>query len=246
MTHDTTDPTRAFRRRYAAEVRPARYSGRAHVISVFLIGGSAIGLALWIASASGRWADVWIVPATVLIANIVEYLAHRGPMHHRLRGLGALHTRHSARHHRYFTREQMHFESAHDFHAVLFPPVLLLFFGGITALLGLLAALFLPTAAAALFVATGVAYYLVYEVLHFLYHVPPHWKGGDLPVVRRLAALHHLHHDPRLMQQRNFNLVFPLVDWIAGTLHTGAAPARPHAGASAIHPTEGRAHEQQP
>jgi sterol desaturase/sphingolipid hydroxylase (fatty acid hydroxylase superfamily) len=165
--------------------------------------------------------DLWILPATVLLANVVEYCAHRGPMHHPRLGLKALHRRHSGLHHRYFVADVMHFDSSRDFHAVLFPPVLLLFFGGVTVALGSLAALVLPLSQAALFVATAIAYYLVYELLHFLYHVPPQWGVARMPVVRSLARLHRLHHDRRHMQQRNFNLVFPLCDWLAGTLDTG-------------------------
>ncbi len=222
----TPPATAAFRERYERDVLPAGYSGLKHIALVWAVGGLGIAAALWIASATWRLADLWIVPITVLVANTVEYLAHRGPMHHRRRGLHALHLRHTGRHHQFFVYEAMHFRSSRDFHAVLFPPVLLFFFGGIAVALGAGVALFVPRAAAALFVATALAYYLLYEVLHFLYHVPPSSRAGRLPVVRWLAHLHHLHHDPRHMQLHNFNLVFPLWDWLAGTLYT-AAPERP-------------------
>lgn len=224
-----TDPgTQRFRDRYRSEVLPAGYSGWRHVALVAFVGPSVIAAALWFASRSWKPGDFWVVPATLLIANVVEYLAHRGPMHHRVKGLTLLHLRHSARHHRYFTTEAMCFESMRDFHAVLFPPVLLMFFGGIAALLGLLASLLLTPAGAALFFATSMGYYLLYEVLHFLYHVPDDWMAADLPGVRWLANLHRLHHDPPHMMERNFNLVFPLCDWIVGTLDSGRAAHRIH------------------
>ena len=217
----TPAATDAFRARYQREVLPPHYSALRHIGLVIVVGLGGIAVSLWLAAPHWRWTDLWIVPATVLIANTVEYFAHRGPMHHRRRGLHALHLRHTGRHHHYFTEQAMHFESLRDFHAVLFPPVLLLFFGGIAAGLGGVAALFLPRSVAALFVATALAYYLLYEVLHFLYHVPPAWRAGRLPGVRTLARLHRLHHDPRRMQQVNFNLTLPLWDWLAGTLYTG-------------------------
>lgn len=218
--------TAAFRATYRAEVLPPRYSGAAHVALVLAGAGGGVAAAIAFAlTHEARWADAWIVPLTFVVANVVEYLAHRGPMHHRTRVLAALHTRHSGRHHRFFVAEAMPFESLRDFHAVLFPPVLLLFFGAIACGLGALVALVAPAGVAALFVASALGYYLLYEVLHFLYHVPPDWRVARLPIVRWLARLHRVHHDPRRMQEANFNLVFPLCDRLAGTLDGGDAPA---------------------
>jgi hypothetical protein len=219
---------RAYRTLYRHEIVPARYSGAAHVALVACVGLGGIAAALALAAGTWHASDFWIVPATLVVANAVEYLAHRGPMHHRVAGLRAVHTRHSGRHHRFFVAGAMSLESARDLHAVLFPPVLLLFFGAIAIGLGALVALFLPRAEAALFVATALAYYLLYETLHFLYHVPPHWRLGRAPGVRQLAHLHRLHHDPARMQHCNFNLVFPLFDRLVGTLDTGRA-RREHA-----------------
>ena len=221
--------TAAFRAEYRAQVLPPRYSGAAHVALVLAAAGGGVTAAIAFALMHGaRWSDTWIVPLTFVVANVVEYLAHRGPMHHRTRILAALHTRHSGRHHRFFVADAMPFESLRDFHAVLFPPVLLLFFGAIACGLGALVALVAPAGVAALFVASALGYYLLYEVLHFLYHVPSHWRVARLPGVRWLARLHRVHHDPRRMQEANFNLVFPLCDRLAGTFDAGdaAVPAQ--------------------
>jgi len=218
--------TAAFRAEYRADVLPSRYSGPAHVALVLAAAGGGIAAAIAFAASHGaRWTDTWIVPLTFVVANAVEYLVHRGPMHHRMKALAALHTRHSRRHHRFFVDVAMPFENARDLHAVLFPPLLLAFFGAIACGLGALVALVTSTGVALLFVASALGYYLLYEVLHFLYHVPAHWRVGRMPGVRWLARLHRVHHDPRRMQEANFNLVFPLCDRLAGTLDTGAAAA---------------------
>lgn len=209
-----------FRDQYRREVTPSRYSGPRHVALVLSLGVGAITAAMAVAAQTWQASDAWIVPATWLFANLVEYLAHRGPMHHRWRGLHLLHLRHTGRHHRYFTDQAMHFESPRDFHAVLFPPVLLAFFGAIALALGVAVAMVLTPAAAALFVAAAMSYYLVYETLHFCYHLPETAAAAHLRGVRWLARLHRLHHAPVTMLQHNFNLVFPLFDWIFGTLDT--------------------------
>ena len=234
MAASVPDKTAAFRAEYRAAILPHGYSGVAHVALVLAVAGGGIAAALAFASAHGSWRDLWIVPLTLVVANLVEYLAHRGPMHHRVRGLHALHLRHSGRHHRFFVAEAMPFEGVRDLHAVLFPPVLLLFFGAIACGLGALVALVAPPGVAALFVASALGYYLLYEVLHFLYHVPPHWRAARWPGVRWLARLHRLHHDPLRMQRANFNLVFPLCDWLAGTYDGDSAAARSSASRGAL------------
>ena len=112
-------------------------------------------------------------------------------------------------------------DSPRDFRALLFPPVLVVFFFG---LFGVPVWLLLDAAVSAnvawLFVASALAYFLNYEILHTAYHLPPtHWLAR-LPGVSRLAWLHRAHHDPRLMASRNFNISYPLCDWLFGTLHS--------------------------
>jgi sterol desaturase/sphingolipid hydroxylase (fatty acid hydroxylase superfamily) len=46
----------------------------------------------------------------------------------------------------------------------------------------------------------------------------------------RLRQLHTLHHRPELMQTHNFNITYPIGDWLFGTLYRGRrkpAPPRP-------------------
>ena len=54
-----------------------------------------------------------------------------------------------------------------------------------------------------LFVATVMAYYFVYEILHFCHHLPTSGWMGALPLLPRLRRHHALHHDPRLMLQND-------------------------------------------
>jgi sterol desaturase/sphingolipid hydroxylase (fatty acid hydroxylase superfamily) len=69
-----------------------------------------------------------------------------------------------------------------------------------------------------LFVACGIAYFLNYEILHLAYHLPDTHPLARLGLVRRLRWLHTLHHDPRRMASSNFNITYPLGDWIFQTL----------------------------
>jgi hypothetical protein len=114
----------------------------------------------------------------------------------------------------------MPIDSVRDFRAVLFPPVLMTFFITVFAVpAGFLLSEIASPNVAWLFVATSIAYFLNYEFLHLAYHLPPSHPVARLPLVGRLKGLHTAHHDPRLMASRNFNITYPLGDWLFGTLH---------------------------
>jgi len=69
-------------------------------------------------------------------------------------------------------------------------------------------------------VATGIAYFLNYEWLHFAYHCDPQSRIGRIPGVRTLRNLHLHHHNPRLMTHYNFNITYPIGDWLFRTLYS--------------------------
>lgn len=210
-----------FRTRYQEQHVPAWYSGRVHFAFVLAFGTCLIGVLLVIAWPQLEVRDALAIPVTFVIANFVEYWAHRVPMHRPFKLLRALFERHTRRHHRYFTDREMSIDGAHDLHATLFPAVLLLFFGAIALSLGALVALFQPLPRAALFAATAIGYYLCYELLHLGYHLPPSSRWARLPPVAFLGRLHRIHHgDMRV----NFNLVAPLFDLVFGTLRLAEAP----------------------
>jgi sterol desaturase/sphingolipid hydroxylase (fatty acid hydroxylase superfamily) len=207
----------AWRDRYrATEISPG-YRGGLHLAFTSFVCLAIMGLGL--ASLDAVRPLEWLtVPLTFLYANLVEYIGHRGPMHHRTPGLGLVFRRHTLQHHRFFTRHAMSFDSPRDYKAVLFPPVLLVFFVGAFALpAGLAIAWLLSANTAWLFVITAVGYFLNYEWLHFAYHTPPDSLCSRLPGIRRLRQLHQYHHDPSLMQHANFNITYPIADRLFGT-----------------------------
>lgn len=213
------EQVRAFREQYRREHVPAHYRGGLHLAFTFGFGTAALAACL-LQLHDVRPLEWLAVPFTAAYVNLAEYFGHRGPMHHRRRGLGLVYERHTRQHHRFFTSTTMPVDTLHDLRAVLFPPVLMTFF---LAAFALPAALLLASVSSAnvawLYVATSLAYFLNYEFLHLAYHLPPRYAVARWPVVGRLKRLHEAHHDPRLMAHCNFNISYPLGDWLFGTLH---------------------------
>jgi len=202
----------AFRAQARAEQVGPRYSGALHFAFVNAVSLSIIAIAASRLRRPG-WA-LLTVPLAFLYANLVEWLAHRGPMHAPKRLLRLVYRRHTLLHHAFFSAEAMSVESTRDFKMVLFPPVLLIFFfGGFALPLGLLLGVLLGQNVAALFVITAMSYYLLYEWLHLAYHLGPRAPRLVGPLRRHHAA----HHDPGNMTRGNFNITFPICDRLFGT-----------------------------
>jgi hypothetical protein len=211
----------AFREDYRKENVGPNYNGWAH--AAFTAFGSLGVIAFACSRVHAVRPSEWaVLPLGFLVANVSEYFGHKGPMHRPVRGLGILFQRHTREHHRFFTSEAMHYESARDFKMVLFPPVMLVFFLGALAT-PIAAVLFWALSANAgwLFVVVAMSYFLTYETLHFAYHLQPHSWVGRLPFMEVLRRHHTRHHDPKLMGRYNFNITFPICDRVFGTTWRG-------------------------
>ena len=211
------EQVRRFRERYRAQEIPRGYSPRAHVIFTFIGGTAALLACVW------QLQDVkaleWItVPLAFLYANLAEYFGHRYPMHRPMHPLKAVYKRHSGQHRAYFNADSMPLTDWLDLRAVLFPPLLVVFFFGVFGTPVWFALRYLISANVAwLFIATGVAYFLNYEILHLLHHAPRHWRIAQTGLLKRWSALHRTHHDPALMSHKNFNITYPIGDLLFRT-----------------------------
>ena len=212
----------AFREQYRQEHVPPGYRGWRHLLFTFGIGGATMVAAI-LQLEQVRPLEWLTIPLTFLYANFAEYWGHRGPMHHLKRGLELVYERHTRQHHRFFTHEHMELDSVRDLRAVLFPPILVIFFLTAFALpVGFALAWVASPNVAWLYIATSLGYFLNYEFLHMAYHLPASHPVARWPLIGRLKGLHQAHHDPRLMVLCNFNITYPIFDAVFGTLR------RPH------------------
>jgi hypothetical protein len=212
----------AYREQYRQEHVPPGYRGWRHLLFTFGIGGAAMAGAI-LQLDQVRPLEWLAIPLTFLYTNLAEYWGHRGPMHHLKRGLRLVYERHTRQHHRFFTDQRMELDGLRDLRAVLFPPVLMIFFFAAFALpVGFALAWVASPNVAWLYVATSLGYFLNYEFLHMAYHLPASHPVARWPFIGRLKQLHQSHHDPRLMARCNFNITYPIFDVVFGTLR------RPH------------------
>ena len=77
----------------------------------------------------------WLaLPLSLAYANLAEYFGPPLPDASAVRGLALLYKRHAGQHHRFFNHQAMPIDNLRDLRAVLFPPVLVIFFFGLFGL----------------------------------------------------------------------------------------------------------------
>ena len=209
---------------YRAKVRSfyfARFDNgylRFGLTNVLVAGG--IIAALWLMH-TPRWPELAALPVAFLVANLVEWLAHRGPMHHRTGWIPVLFDRHTLVHHVYFPHDDMAVRGHREWLYVLFPAFAILLVFAVAVPLALGFGLLFGRNMGCLFFIVATGYYLMYEWLHLMYHLPAQSRIGRARVVRLLRRHHQEHHNPRRMQRYNFNITFPIFDYVFGTAWRG-------------------------
>src|SRR5262249_33072306 len=151
-----------------------------HLGAFAALAAAGAAIAVWMARAA-RVSDLWIVPAYVVAANVVEYLIHRLLMHRPI-WPRAFYRSHTLGPHRAFHHDLMEIGAWPELELVVMPWFSILgFFVGMAPIVAAVAWL-LGRGPAGLFLLTAVATFVTYEGMHALYHFP-------LPALRRLGLL---------------------------------------------------------
>ncbi len=204
----------AFRDAYRARIAP-HYNGWLHGLWIAGLGIATIAWSLGQVTAAS-WAWLSLLPAW-LVANLGEWWLHKHALHQRIRGLHALWHRHTVEHHSYFTEACMTVDSHREYRIILFPPYAIAGIALLHAALGGAWALAFGASAGWIWLAGGMAHYLLYEVLHTAAHLPESALLARLPVVNTMRRNHWVHHHQALMPDYNLNLTIPFADWLMDT-----------------------------
>ena len=210
-----TERQRAFRADYRTRISPW-YSGLGHVLVI-----AALGLAtIWYCArnVSQPTALEWlVVPAAFLSSNIFEWAMHRFIMHRPVKGLMGIYKRHTLAHHQFFTDHEPRIDTTRDFRITFFPPYALVTFIAISIPPALALGFLWSANAGWLLMCTTTGMYLNYEFFHWGCHVRDDRVIRHVPLMNTIRRHHIAHHNQAIMMERNFNLTYPIADWLFRT-----------------------------
>lgn len=208
----------AVRDRFRKNEIPRYYHPLAHIIINF---GILLGLSGYFISRLDNvlWFEwLWLL-VLLIFGNVAVFLIHKFPLHKKGFFLGSYsYHKHTIQHHSFFQKERPEFDSWRDFYIVFFPPEVVIGFAlFFLPIVYFVTSLFLGTNSVNLILLGSTGYFLLYEVVHFASHLPEdHWVL-KIPHFKSMWNHHRLHHDPKLMGEYNFNIVYKLSDKLFGT-----------------------------
>jgi sterol desaturase/sphingolipid hydroxylase (fatty acid hydroxylase superfamily) len=203
-----------------AEHIPAGYSPWRHMALTLAL-ATALGTLGLVLASRARAADWLGLPVFLVIANFIEWMVHRNPMHRPLRPR-LLYKNHAQLHHLAFTDANMVIDRTADLGLIMMPWYTMLGLFAVASPIMAIAGVLRGPGLAGVFLLGAVGYFLCYETLHALYHLPDATLDragiGRLRAFRRLQAHHRHHHILGRMAAVNFNVTVPLMDRLFGTL----------------------------
>ncbi len=215
-----------MRNKMAHSVQPFRASYRSkiskyynvylHGAFVFFVGVCAI---IFFASKihNFKLVDSLAFVFGILFFNVCEYYIHKSFGHRKNPVALLFYKRHTGDHHSFFSDDEMYFDQAQDWRVILFPPWLVVLIS--ILLFGIWSGVsILNQNMASLFSMAVMGSFLCYEIFHVCAHVPPGYWFTELPWIRMVRRLHTIHHRRHLMADRNFNILFPMMDRILKTI----------------------------
>ena len=178
-----------------------------------------------------RLVELLAIPLTLLASLGFEWRVHKDVLHRRLPPFEGLYKRHELNHHVVFPESDMGIRSLSEIGLVLIPKGAIVGVFFMLLPLALIVQALASRNAAVLFVATGLLFFLVYEWMHLLYHLPEQSWLGRRGWVAALRTLHQRHHNAGRMKRWNFNVTLPVFDLLHGTLWSPAREAARDAAA---------------
>ncbi len=208
-----------FRQAFRKEYIPFYYWGIGHMLVNFLLLFLPL-MAFFLKIKSPNFLELLFIPITVIFGNLAVFIIHKYLLHREVRFFGFAYKIHSKWHHRFYTHEKIEWDSTKDWFIIFFPiDVILGFIVLVLPLIYFITTPILSENGVFIIMATSCFYFISYEVMHFISHLSEKNILMKVPFFKFMRNYHRDHHNPSLMRDYNFNIVFPFFDLIFKTAY---------------------------
>ncbi len=203
-----------YRKAFRQKVIPRYYRGSLHVAAFAVIQL----VALVVVAARVRWSleAIIIIGMALTYATTFTYFLHRFLLHRKIPGFGWAHKMHHW-HHTFYQSHAMEYDTLDDVYMLLMPPWIQLFYYVVyLPVLTLATGLIFGSEVIVPFIFGLTLWYGIYELIHWMEHLPP-GRGLLRHSLFRWLRNHHVIHHSRLKDEANFGIVEPSWDYVFGT-----------------------------
>ena len=203
-----------YRTAFRKKVIPKYYKGSLHVALFSLIQVTAIiflGVKL-----TWNLTTIFVILGALIYATTFTYFLHRFLLHKKVPGFHWAHKMHHW-HHTFYQSQEMEYDELDDVYMLLMPPWIQVFYYAVylpflTLIVGSLISIkfVLP------FVFGLTLWYGIYELVHWMEHLPVQHMCMKLPFMKTMRRNHQVHHS-KLKDEANFGIVEPSWDYLFGT-----------------------------
>ncbi len=203
-----------YRKAFRQKVIPSYYRGALHVAAFAVIQFVAVV----VVASQVVWSlkAVFIIAMALAYATTFTYFLHRFFLHRKIPGLAWAHKMHHW-HHTFYQSRAMEYDTLDDVYMLLMPPwIQLLYYIVYLPLLTIVAGLIFGNEVMVPFVLGLTLWYGIYELVHWMEHLPPGKGPLRFSLFCKLREHHVIHHS-RLKDEANFGIVEPSWDYVFGT-----------------------------
>ena len=122
-----------------------------------------------------------------------EWFVHKNILHHPRFLLKSLYEKHEIAHHSMYSHQNMSLNSLRELYFILMPTYAIFIVFGLLVPIVFLIGWLISLNSALIILSTSMVFFLMYEWLHLLYHLPKS-KFTDNVILNKLRVLHTLHH----------------------------------------------------
>lgn len=200
------------------EERPLTYR---YTLKIFFNGGVLLAITFYFLAnlKDPSLIEFLTFPMMLIFGSLTVWLVHKYPLHRRLSVFPYAYRKHTIEHHSLYTYHDLEIKNFKEIPYIMFGVLDVIGFALVfVPIMYFINSLIFSENVVNMIIASSSGYFLIYEFFHTISHLPSNHPILKVRYFKFMWNHHRIHHHPRAMNSTNFNIVFPIFDYLFGTL----------------------------